>query len=187
VAALTLSAVVPVLAACSDRAASASRAAPVRKAPVSVPPAAAAGGACQLLDFATIRSALGVDFTVAAAASHGTTFTCVTQRHGASLPDLVLAVTPTTSDAGIYTTTVQPKGATPVAGLGKVGFSVVLPTAGASGSASPGPTVQVGWLAGNARIIDLKLHLPATTTPAQAAVAVPKLVSLAKTVDLSSL
>jgi hypothetical protein len=188
-AALTLAAVLPAAGACSGEAANADRAAPKPSAPgPSIAPAAAAGGACQLLDFAAIKSALGLDFTVAAAAQHETTYTCVAQRHGASLPDLVLSVTPTASDASIYTSTIQPKGAKAVAGLGKVGFSLTLAAAGSAGSGGAvGPGVQVGWLAGNGRIIDLKVHLATTATPDEALAAVPHVIGLAKTIDLSSL
>src|SRR5262245_56932177 len=112
------------MAACTDESASANRAAPPAK-PVSVAPAAAAGGACQLLDWDMIKAALGVTFAVAAAAQQGNTFTCVTQRHGASLSDLMLAVTATTADASVYTSTIQPKGATAVPGVGKVAFSLL--------------------------------------------------------------
>ena len=56
-----------------------------------------------------------------------------------------------------------------------------------------GPGVEVGWLAGNKRIIQLTLHLPAGTGDDRAAahepglVALAKLVELAKLIDLSSL
>ena len=168
-------------AACTDESASANRAAPVPK-PVSVAPAAAAGGACQLLDWDMIKAALGLTFAVAAAAQQGNTFTCVTQGRGASLPDLMLAVTATTADAAIYTSTVQPKGATAVPGVGKVAFSLIT-----APGAEAGPGVEVGWLAGNNRIIDLRLRLATKATPQDAQAAVPKLVELAKKVDLSSL
>jgi hypothetical protein len=167
--------------ACTDESASANRAAPAPK-PVSLAPAAAAGGACQLLDWDMIKTALGLTFAVAAAAQQGNTFTCVTQGHRASLPDLMLAVTATTADASVYTSTIQPKGATAVTGVGKVAFSLIT-----AAGADAGPGVEVGWLAGNSRIIDLRLRLPTKATPQDAQAAVPKLVELAKKVDLSSL
>ena len=167
--------------ACTDQSASANRAAPVPK-PVSVAPAAAAGGACQLLDWDMIKAALGLTFAVAAAAQQGNTFTCVTQGRGASLPDLMLAVTATTADASVYTATVQPKGATAIPGVGKVAFGLITPAA-----ADAGPGVEVGWLAGNSRIIDLRLRLAGKATPADAQAALAKMVDLAKKVDLSSL
>ena len=167
------------MAACTSQSASANRAA-APPHPVSVAPAAAAGGACQLLDWAMIKSSLGLTFAVAAAAEQGDTYTCVTQGRGASLPDLMLAVTATTVDANVYTSTVQPKGAAPVAGVGKVAFSLIV-------SESFGWTLEIGWLAGNSRIIDLRLRLPKSEPPANATAMLPKLVDLAKKVDLSSL
>src|SRR5690242_20770124 len=74
------------MAACTSQSANANRAAPpLAPKQVSVPPAAAAGGACQLLDWAMIKSSLGLTFAVAAAAQQGDTYTCVTQGRGASL------------------------------------------------------------------------------------------------------
>ncbi len=181
IAALTFAAALLTTAACTDESASANRAAPAPH-PITVAPAAAAGGACQLLDWDMIKTSLGLTFSIAAAGQQGTTYTCVTQGHGASRPDLLLAVTATTADASVYTATVQPKGAVPVAGIGKVGFSLMLPA-----EADTGPGVEVGWLAGNSRIIDLRLHLTKQSTPEQAQSALPKLVDLAKKVDLSSL
>jgi hypothetical protein len=168
-------------AACTDQSANANRAALPAK-PVSVAPAAAAGGACQLLDWDMIKKSLGLTFAVAAAAQQGNTFTCVTQGHGASLPDLMLAVTPTTADASIYTSTIQPKGATAVSGVGKVAFSRITPA-----EADAGPGIELGWLAGNSRIIDLRLRLATKATAQDAQATLPKMVELAKKVDLSSL
>src|SRR5262249_30835676 len=150
--------------------------------PVSVPPAAAAGGACQLLDWDMIKTSLGLTFSVAAAGQQGNTFTCVAQGHGTSLPDLMLAVTATTADTSVCTSTVRPKGAAPVAGVGKIAFSVLTPAA-----ADAGPGIEVGWLAGNSRIIDLRLRLARKATPADVQATLPKMVDLAKKVDLSSL
>jgi hypothetical protein len=169
------------MAACTAQSANANRATPPPK-PVSVAPAAAAGGACQLLDWDMIKASLGLTFAVAAAGRQGETYTCVTQGRGASLPDLMLAVTATAVDASVYTSSIQPKGATPVPGVGKVAFSLLTPaTAGA------GPAVEIGWLAGNSRIIDLRLRLPEPATPDKATAMLPKMVDLAKKVDLSSL
>ena len=169
------------VAGCTDHSASANHAAaPTTSAP---PPATAgdAGGACQLVDYDMIKATLGLDFGVAAAAQHDNTYTCVTQARGASFPDLVLAVTATSADETIFKSTVQPKGATAVAGLGKLGFSTTFPAAG-----NAGPGVEVGWLAGNGRLLDLKLRLAASATPEQVTEAVPRVVALAKKIDLSS-
>jgi hypothetical protein len=171
------------LAGCTGRSASANHSAKSNASPEpSVAPAAEAGGACQLVDYETIKGTLGIGFAVAAAAQVGDTYTCVTQPRGASSPDLTLAVTATAANESVFTSTVKPKGAAAVSGLGKAAFSI---TFGASGDAGPG--VQVGWLAGNARLLDLRLRLAKDATPEQAAGAVPRLVELAKKIDLSSI
>jgi hypothetical protein len=142
----------------------------------SAVPAAAAGGACQLLDSPVVNAKLGLGFGVAAAATLENTFTCVLQPPGAAFPDLVLSVSATTIGADIYTAAVQPKGAAPVPGLGAAAYQLQLPAA-----------AEVGWLAGNKRIIQLTVHLAPGSADAAAAELLPKLLGLAKLLDLSSL
>ena len=180
IGALSLFAVLAAATGCSDGSASANH--PAVEPPPSVAPAADAGGACQLIDYDSIKATLGVTFAVAGAAQQGDTYTCVTQARHASFPDLVLSVTATTADPGVFTSTVQPKGATAVAGLGKAAFSITFPASG-----NTGPAVEVGWLAGNARLLDLRLRLPANADADQVTQAVPKLIELAKKIDLSSI
>jgi hypothetical protein len=177
---LGLVAVLAGATACSDRSASANHSAD--EPPPSVAPAADAGGACQLIDYDSIKATLGVTFAVAGAAQQGDTYTCVTQARRASFPDLVLSVTATTADEGVFTSTVRPSGATAVTGLGKVAFSITFPASGKAG-----PAAEVGWLAGNARLLDLRLRLPANANADQATQTVPKLIELAKKIDLSSI
>ena len=50
-----------------------------------------------------------------------------------------------------------------------------------------GPGAEVGWLAGNKRIIQLSVHLAPGTADDKSAELLPKLVDLAKLIDLSSL
>ncbi|WP_432836384.1 hypothetical protein [Dactylosporangium sp. CA-092794] len=148
----------------------------------STAPAASAGGACQLLDFGMVNAKLGLDLSVAAGASLDNTFTCVLQAKGVSYPDLVLAVSSTTIDADVFGDMIQPKNATAVQGLGVAGYQMPTPAAGKAG-----PGVEVGWLAGNKRIIELSLRFAPGTPDQRAADAVPKVVELAKLIDLSSL
>lgn len=145
----------------------------------STAPAAAAGGACQLLDFPVVNAKLGLDLAVAAAATQENTFTCVLQPSGGATPDLILSVTATTIGPDIYASAVQPKGAAPVEGLGAVAYQLQTPA-----TDTAGPGAEVGWLAGNKRIIQLSVHL---TRGAAGTDLLPKLVSLAKLIDLSSL
>ncbi|WP_432987010.1 hypothetical protein [Dactylosporangium sp. CA-233914] len=148
----------------------------------STAPAAAAGGACQLLDYGMVNAKLGLNLSVAAGASMDNTFTCVLQAAGASYPDLVLSVSTTTIGADVFGSNIQPKDAQPVQGLGVAGYQMPTPAAGKAG-----PGVEVGWLAGNKRIIQLSLRFAPGTGDDKAAEAMPKLVELAKLIDLSSL
>jgi len=144
-------------------------------------PAGIAGGACLLIEYDEVQQDIGVSFDVSAAGESQNTFTCVLQKQGIDLPDLTLAVTPTAVDSTVFRASVQPKGAAVVANLGRVAYSVTLPPAAASG-----PVVEVGWLAGNGRLMILRYRSPVTAAAAEATAMVPKLVTLAKQVDLSS-
>ncbi len=145
-------------------------------------PAAVAGGACQLLDYDVVAADLGTVFDIAAAGQVDETYTCVLQQQGASLPDLALSVTSVQDlDATTFKAKLQPKGATAVTGLGKLGYSLVRPAAGGTG-----PVVEVGWLSGNQRVILLKLRTVAGTSTDQAKELVPKVLVLARTIDVTS-
>lgn len=141
-------------------------------------PASVAGGACQLLDYATIEAAIKVRFDVAAASQQGKTYTCVVQHSDAARPDLTLSVTATTADPATFRSTMAPDKAQPVSGLGKAAYR-----AGIAGSATQGPAVEVGWLSGDKRLLTLRF----TFAPGAATAAVngltPQLVELAKKID----
>lgn len=145
------------------------------------PPAAAAGGACELLDYAVVEQVLGTRFEVSAAGRQNATYTCVLQPSKASLPDLTLAVTPTAADAAIFRSTVTPRGGTAVTGLGKAAYR--LPVAAA---AKRGPGVEIGWLSSNNRLMMVTYTTPAGTAPAAAAEAGAKLLQLAQKIDKAS-
>jgi hypothetical protein len=148
----------------------------------STAPAAAAGGACYLLDFADITATLGVRFDVAAASKHDKTSACVVQQAGASRPDLVLTATPTNADGAIFKSDVTPKGGIVVKNLGAAGYQRTLPaTAGA------GPGAEVGWLAGNGRLLTLRFTNAIDADPAAGGTVLPKLVALAQKIDESSI
>ncbi|MEV0270756.1 MAG: hypothetical protein HOU81_04230 [Hamadaea sp.] len=141
-------------------------------------PAAAEGGACQLIDFAKVSGSLGRSFTIAAAATKDKTFTCVVRTEQSPLPEVVLSVTQTKADASVFKDVVKPKGATDVPGVGKAAYQLVTPAKG-----QVGPVVEIGWLTGDARLLFLRLSLAADADPAAAA---PGLVKLAKEIDKSS-
>lgn len=170
------------LAGCLDPAASAgSQAAsgdgPQTPAPTRFP-AALAGGACQLLDYTVIKTAIAIDFDVAAASESAGTASCVLESVGASLPDLTLSVTPSKISADVFASTVMPKGATAAGGLGKRAYWVPVVAAGTAG-----PGIEVGWLSGNQRLMLLRLRSAAGTQAAEVAPLAPRLVALAKTID----
>ena len=144
------------------------------------PPAAAAGGACNLLDFTMVSAMLGAQatFDVAAAGTHLETYTCVLQRHAASLPDLTLAVTPVSSDPTKFTRS-APAGSVALPGLGKAAYGIVRPAA-----AGVGPVVEVGWLSANGRLLVLRYRMPPGTKKADSDAMATRLPELAKVVDL---
>src|SRR5262245_51754034 len=51
-------------------------------------PAAAAGGACQLLDYGVIMESTGVRFDTAGASQNAETYTCAVTQAGVTYPDL---------------------------------------------------------------------------------------------------
>jgi hypothetical protein len=171
-----------VIALCATLAAACDDAGASPAAQTSTAPAAAAGGACQLLDFGMVNAKLGLNLSVAAGASMDNSFSCVLQTAGASYPDLVLSVSTTAIGADIFGSNIQPKDAQTVQGLGLVGYQMPTPAADKAG-----PGVEVGWLTGNKRIIKLSLRLSAGTPDEKATEAMPKMIELAKLIDLSSL
>src|SRR6266511_2361922 len=136
----------------------------------SAVPAGSVGGACHLLDYDVVAKFLVLTFEVAAASQSATTFSCVLRTRAASYPDLALTVTPTKADDKVFRTTVMPDGATPVAELGKVAYSV--PAEAGDGA---GPGVEVGWLTGDRRLIVLRCRLAGGTATEMATGLTPKL------------
>lgn len=167
---------VAVVAGCGP---AAGRSAAIVAAPTPSP-AQPAGGACYLLDYADIEQTLGVRFDVAAASRSKDTYTCVVQPALTDQPDLSLSVTATTADVSVFKDTVAPAGASAVAGLGKVGYRTTL-----KAGAGKGPAVEVGWLSGDGRLLTLRFTLASGQVAAAAQAAAPKVVALAKKIDLS--
>ncbi|WP_412539756.1 hypothetical protein R8Z50_28545 [Longispora sp. K20-0274] len=153
-------------------------AAPSRVPASAAQPAAAAGGACELLDYEVVAQALGERFQVAVSGGVAPAATCVLKQVDSRFPDLTLAVAPTKADAKVFASTVTPKGAPTVAGLGKAAYSRTLPPDGAGGH-----TVEVGWLSANSRMLTVRYTLPAGGDAAAAGALAPKLAELAKKID----
>jgi hypothetical protein len=147
-------------------------------------PAAAAGGACQLLDFFAVEQLIGVQFEVAAAAQRDTTVTCVLQKSGAGYPDLTLAVTPTSVAAAGFKTAAAPPGSADLAGLGLAAYQLVRPAPAADATA-PGPAVEIGWLTRTGQLMVVRYRLPADKPQTEADGMVPRVAELAKFLDPS--
>jgi hypothetical protein len=141
-------------------------------------PASVAGGACQLLDYPTIEAATRVRFDVAAASQQGRTLTCVVQHSDASRSDLTLAVTATTADAAVFGSTMVPEKAQRVSGLGKAAYKARLPA-----TKTQGPSVEVGWLSADQRLITLRFTFPPGAGTPEVDAMSSGLVDLAKKVD----
>ncbi|GAA3343496.1 hypothetical protein GCM10020358_43020 [Amorphoplanes nipponensis] len=142
-------------------------------------PAASAGGACILWDYAFIEQTIGVAFTVAASDQVDDTSTCVVQTETADWPDLALSVVESTkADAGLFTTELMPKKATKLKGLGKAGYRLVSKPSGGHG-----PVVEIGWLSEAAQLQTLRFTFPKDAQSDAVDELAPKLLNLAKALD----
>ena len=166
---------------CSGNANAVADKAPTTAASTIRPPAALAGGACQLLDYDVVEAELGVRFALAASATNAATFTCVLQPAGADEPDLTLAVTATVADESVFRTSVVPKGATVLSDVGKIGYQIGVPAA-----AGVGPGLEVGWLSANQRLMLLRYHSAEGSAAADVNALAPKLLELARKIDLTT-
>jgi hypothetical protein len=167
------------LSGCGEAAATA-RPAP---APVVVDlPAASAGGACALLDYAVIERATGARFDVSAASRHRQTYSCVLRTEEADHPDLALSVTETSADASVFKADVVPSGGQTVTGLGKAAYRQTV-----SPGKNVGAAVEVGWLSADGRLVSLRYTFAAGQDRAVADAFATKLIALAKKIDTGKL
>jgi hypothetical protein len=154
---------------------------PAKPSPVATRwPAATEGGACQLLDYDVVEQATGTAFDVAAAADRDAAFTCVLQQRGATLPDLTLTVVSTKVTAAVYRSAVVPAKSAAVPGLGLAGYRLVTPPQDGAGTA-----VEVGWLAGNGRMLMLRYRL-SQAGAAEVTALTDAVTALAKKIDTGS-
>lgn len=144
------------------------------------PPAAAAGGACELLDFPLIEEFTGTRFEVSAASKHKKTQTCVVQTEEGGLPDLSLSVTAASVSSAAFAEMV-PSGAKTVKGLGKAAYRV---------SRAPdddrGATAEVGWLTDDGRVLCLRYTFAEGEDKAAADELTGRLLDLAKKIDVAA-
>ncbi len=174
--ALGAAAAVLALAGCSDKKAETNALPPV---PIVQMPAASAGGACILWDYAFIEEKIGVAFTIAASDQVDDTSTCVVQTETADWPDLVLSVVESTkADAGLFTDELIPKKATKLKGLGKAGYRLI-----SKASGGHGPVVEIGWLSEAEQLQTLRFTFPKGAQSDAVDDLSPKLLDLAKAMD----
>lgn len=141
-------------------------------------PAAMAGGACALLDYAAVESAIGTRFEASAAATSAETGTCALTVRDSTYPDLVLAITPSEVDKFSFATAMAPLGSATVPKLGQAAYRIVVPARD-----DAGPQVEIGWLSANRRLMVLRYTFPPEAAPADANGLVGKMIELATALD----
>jgi hypothetical protein len=142
-------------------------------------PAASAGGACILWDYAFIREKIGVTFTVAASGQIDDTSTCVVQTVTGDWPDLTIAVVESTKAAAKqFLADLKPAKATTLKGLGRAGYRLTSPASG-----THGPTVEIGWLSEANQLQTLRFTFAPRPRPADVTAMNTKLFALAKAMD----
>ncbi|MEV4637114.1 hypothetical protein AB0J80_07150 [Actinoplanes sp. NPDC049548] len=178
--ALAAAAALLALTGCSDKRADAVATLP----PVEIveQPAASAGGACILWDYAFIEQKIGVDFSVAASDQVDDTSTCVVQTMSGEWPYLALSVVESTkADAELFTEELMPGGATRLKGLGKAGYRLVTKASGGHG-----PTVEIGWLSDAKQLQTLRFTFAKGAASGDVKRMQTRLLSLAKAMNTSN-
>jgi hypothetical protein len=145
-------------------------------------PAASAGGACILWDYAFIEEKVGVTFDVAAADQADDTSICVVQTVTAPWPDLSIAVVETTSaTAKQFLADLKPAKSTTLKGLGQAGYRL---NTGASGG--HGPVVEIGWLSEAKQLQTLRFTFAKDAKASDVTAMNDKLLDLAKAMDTTT-
>ncbi|MEU8813896.1 hypothetical protein [Actinoplanes sp. NPDC048796] len=170
------------LAACDDKPVAEQPAAPPPVEKAEQLPAASAGGACALWDYASIKKAIGVQFTVAAANQVDSTSTCVVQTVGAAYPDLTLSVVKsTTATADQFLDDLMPAKGTRLKGLGQAAYLLKTPAGGGHG-----PATEIGWLSAAKQMRTLRFTFAANAKPTAVTAMNKNLFSYAKAMDTTS-
>ncbi|MFI6073047.1 hypothetical protein ACIA5C_15800 [Actinoplanes sp. NPDC051343] len=142
-------------------------------------PAASAGGACILWDYAFIKEKIGVTFNVAAADQVDDTSTCVVQTIEGDYPDLMLSVVEsTTADSKLFLSDLKPNKAATLKGLGKAGYRL-----DSAASGVHGPSVEISWLSEANQLQTLKFTFAKAATANDVTTMNAKLLDLAKAMD----
>ena len=142
-------------------------------------PAASAGGACILWDYAFVEEMIGVRFTVAAGDQVDDTATCVLQTENAEAPFLILSVADGVSaDPDTFSDEVQPDKATKVKGLGVAGYRLV-----GKATNGLGPSIEVGWLSEADQLQTLKFTFAAGADSAAVTAMTKRILAMAEVMD----
>lgn len=165
------------LAGCSSKKAQAADPTPPVK--LVEAPAASAGGACILWDWAFIAQKIGVTFDTAGSDQVDDTSSCVVRTSAADYPTLALSVVESTqADAGTFTKNMMPAQATKLKGLGQAGYRL-----DSKASGDHGPSIEISWLSEAAQLQDLKFVFPPGADAAAVEDMDAKLLTLAKAMD----
>ncbi|MET0424978.1 MAG: hypothetical protein ABW046_13930 [Actinoplanes sp.] len=168
-----------VLTACKKQDEAAESEAVSPPAAVDLQPAASAGGACILWDWAFIKQTIGVGFEVAAADQVDDTSTCVVQTIRGDYPDLALSVVESTkADADEFLEDLKPAKAIKLKGLGKAGYRLNKAASGAHG-----PTVEIAWLSQAKQLQTLRFTFAKNAKAADVTTMNTKLLALAKAMN----
>lgn len=141
-------------------------------------PAAAAGPACQLIEYDTVAAHLGTRFDTAGGGRKDKTVSCALTQAGRDYPDLVLALTETSADEIIFRALVVPSGATALKGLGKIAYRLKIAATG-----KRGPGVEIGWLSDSERIMVVRYTFAPAPPEADVDALPGKLLALAKQIE----
>ena len=167
------------LAGCTNKKAEAAQMPPVQ---VVEQPAASAGGACILWDWAFIQEKIGVKFDIAGSDQVEDTSSCVVRTADASYPTLALSVVESTdADAALFNENMVPAKATKLKGLGKAAYRL-----DSKADSDHGPSIEISWLSEAAQLQTLKFVFPKGTSDATAKGMQPKLLTLAKAMDTTN-
>lgn len=138
-------------------------------------PAAAAGGLCAAFDYATLKQALNLEFSVAAAGGDPAgSQSCVLRHDDQSHPYLSLARVGGGTTPEAFRADFQPADGTAVEGLHEAGYSRVVAASG-----TDGPRAEVGWLRAGG-IYLMSVTTAPGTTPENATQLAASLVEQAK-------
>jgi hypothetical protein len=167
------------LAGCTNKKAEAADLPPVQ---VVEQPAASAGGACILWDYAFIQKKIGVKFNIAGSDQVDDTSTCVVRTADTDYPNLALSVVESTdADAQLFDDNLVPAKATKLKGLGKAAYRL-----DSKASGDHGPGIELGWLSEAEQLQTLKFTFPKGADAATVKGMQTKLLSLAKAMNTTN-